>query len=90
MATNAYFEPYEYYEGDKVVGIDPSMMQAVADKLGMELQIEDMEFDSIITAVQSGKATCGAAGMTVTETDLRTLISTDHTHCNTGYYCRKY
>ena len=77
MATNAYFEPYEYYEGDKVVGIDPSMMQAVADKLGMELQIEDMEFDSIITAVQSGKATCGAAGMTVTEDRLKNIDFTD-------------
>lgn len=77
MATNAYFEPYEYYEGDKVVGIDPSMMQAVADKLGMELQIEDMEFDSIITAVQSGKATCGVAGMTVTEDRLKNIDFTD-------------
>ena len=77
MATNAYFEPYEYYEGDKVVGIDPSMMQAVADKLGMDLQIEDMEFDSIITAVQSGKATCGAAGMTVTEDRLKNIDFTN-------------
>jgi len=77
MATNAYFEPYEYYEGTTVVGIDPSMMQAVADKLGMELQIEDMEFDSIITAVQSGKASCGAAGMTVTEDRLKNIDFTD-------------
>ena len=77
MATNAYFEPYEYYEDDKVVGIDPSMMQAVADKLGMELQIEDMEFDSIITAVQSGKADVGAAGMTVTEDRLKNIDFTN-------------
>lgn len=67
MATNAYFPPYEYYEGDQVVGIDADIAQAIADKLGLELQIEDMEFDAIITAVQTGKADMGLAGMTVTE-----------------------
>ncbi len=67
MATNAYFEPYEYYEGDQIVGIDAEMAAAVAEKLGMELQIEDMEFDSIIPAINSGKADNGVAGMTVTE-----------------------
>ncbi|MDE7319576.1 MAG: basic amino acid ABC transporter substrate-binding protein [Lachnospiraceae bacterium] len=67
MATNAYFEPYEYYEGDQIVGIDAEMATAVAEKLGMELKIEDMEFDSIIPAVNSGKADMGVAGMTVTE-----------------------
>lgn len=67
MATNAYFPPYEYYEGDKVVGIDAEIAEAVADKLGLELKIEDMEFDSIITAVQTGKADMGLAGMTVDE-----------------------
>ena len=67
MATNAQFEPYEYYDGDNVVGIDADIAAAVADKLGMELKIEDMAFDSIIPAVQSGKADIGAAGMTVTE-----------------------
>ena len=77
MATNAYFEPYEYYEGNEVTGIDPMMMQAVCDKLGMELQIEDMEFDSIITAVQSGKASVGAAGMTVTEDRLKNIDFTN-------------
>lgn len=77
MATNAAFEPYEYYEGDKVVGIDADMAQAVADKLGMELVIEDMEFDSIITAVQSGKADMGVAGMTVTEDRLKSIDFTD-------------
>ncbi len=67
MATNAFFEPYEYYEGGKVVGIDAEMAQAVADILGKTLSIEDMEFDSIIAAVQTGKADMGVAGMTVTE-----------------------
>lgn len=67
MATNAEFPPYEYYEGENVVGIDADIAAAVADKLGMELKIEDMAFDSIVPAVQSGKADIGAAGMTVTE-----------------------
>jgi polar amino acid transport system substrate-binding protein len=67
MATNAYFPPYEYYEGGNIVGIDADIAAAVAEKLGLELHIEDMEFDSIITAVQAGKADMGLAGMTVTE-----------------------
>ena len=53
------------------------MAQAVADKLGMELKIEDMEFDSIINAVQSGKADIGVAGMTVTEDRLKSIDFTD-------------
>ena len=63
MATNAYFEPYEYYDGDKIVGIDADMAQAVCDVLGYELVIEDMEFDAIINAIQSGKADIGVAGI---------------------------
>ena len=66
MATNAYFPPYEYYDGNNIVGIDVDIAQAVADKLNLKLQVEDMEFDSIITAVQTGKADMGLAGMTVT------------------------
>ena len=67
MATNAEFPPYEYYDGSDIVGIDAEFAAAIAEKLGMELKIEDMAFDSIIPAVQSGKADFGAAGMTVTE-----------------------
>lgn len=77
MATNAYFPPYEYYESGVVVGIDPSIMQAVCDILGMTLEIEDMEFDSIIAAVQTGKVDVGAAGMTVTEDRLKNIDFTD-------------
>lgn len=67
MATNAAFEPYEYYENQVIVGIDADIAQAVCDILGYELKIEDMEFDSIINAVVSGKADFGCAGMTVNE-----------------------
>lgn len=67
MATNAEFPPYEYREGDEIVGIDVEIAKAIAEKMGMELEIEDMMFDSIIPAVQSGKADFGAAGMTSNE-----------------------
>ena len=73
MATNAYFPPYEYYDGDAIVGIDAEIAAAVAEKLGLELKIEDMEFDSIITAVSTGKADMGLAGMTVTEERLQNI-----------------
>lgn len=67
MATNAEFPPYEYRDGDKVIGIDADIAAAIADELGMKLKIEDMSFDAIIAAIKSGKADIGAAGMTVTE-----------------------
>lgn len=73
MATNAEFPPYEYYDGTEIVGIDAEIAQAIADKLGMELQIDDMDFDSIISSVQSGKADFGMAGMTVTEERLENV-----------------
>ncbi|MBO4477431.1 MAG: transporter substrate-binding domain-containing protein [Lachnospiraceae bacterium] len=66
MATNSEFPPYEYMESGRIVGFDVDMMNAVCDKLGYELKIEDMAFDSIIAAVQSGKADVGVAGMSVT------------------------
>lgn len=55
MATNAQFDPYEYYDGDQIVGIDADIAKAICDKLGYELKIEDMEFDAIIAAVSSEK-----------------------------------
>lgn len=67
MATNAEFPPYEYHEGNEIKGIDVEICRAVAEKLGLELQIEDVAFDSIIPEVASGKADLAAAGMTVTE-----------------------
>ena len=66
MATNAAFPPYEYIEGNNIVGIDAEIFNAIADKPGLEPQIDDMEFDSIIMAVKGGKADIGLAGMTVT------------------------
>lgn len=67
MGTNAAFPPYEFYQSEKIVGIDAEIAAAIADKLGMKLVIEDMEFGSIIAAVQTGKVDMGMAGMTVTD-----------------------
>lgn len=77
MATNAYFQPYEYYQGDVIVGIDAEIAAAIAAELGMELVIEDMEFDSIITAVKGGSVDFGMAGMTVTEDRLKEINFTN-------------
>lgn len=73
MATNVVFPPYEYYEDKTAVGIDIDMMQAIADYLNMDLVVSDMEFDSVIMAVQSGKADVAAAGLTVTEDRLKNI-----------------
>ncbi|MCR5687125.1 MAG: basic amino acid ABC transporter substrate-binding protein [Lachnospiraceae bacterium] len=67
MATNAAFPPYESVEGNEIVGIDADIAKLIADDLGMELVIEDMAFDSIIAAVQTGKADIAMAGLTITE-----------------------
>ncbi|MBQ7740386.1 MAG: basic amino acid ABC transporter substrate-binding protein [Eubacterium sp.] len=77
MATNAEFPPYEYHEGDAIVGIDAEIAQAIADKLGMELKIEDVAFDSIIPGVQAKKYDMGMAGMTVTEERLKSVNFSD-------------
>lgn len=73
MATNAYFQPYEYHEGDKIVGIDAEIAAAIAEKLGKTLRIDDMQFDSILTAVQEGSVDFGMAGMTITEERLESV-----------------
>ena len=67
MATNAEFPPYEYHEGKDIVGIDVEIAKAVAEQMGAKFEVSDMAFDAIISAVDSGKADFGAAGMTVTE-----------------------
>ena len=66
MGTNATFPPYEYVdENNEVAGIDADIAAAIADKLGMELEITDMAFDSLIPALQSDTIDIVLAGMTV-------------------------
>ena len=77
MATNAEFPPYEYHDGGEIVGIDVEVAEAIAAKLGMTLEIEDIAFDSIILELQSGKADFGAAGMTVREDRLANVDFSD-------------
>ena len=73
MGTNASFPPYEYYENGVIVGIDAEIAAAIAEKLGMDLEIADMEFKAIIPAVTTGKISFGMAGMTVTEERLQSV-----------------
>ena len=77
MGTNASFPPYEFYENETIVGIDAEIAAAIAEKLGMELKIEDMEFKAIIPAVTTGKIDFGMAGMTVTEERLQSVNFSD-------------
>lgn len=67
MVTEATFPPYEFVEKGKIVGIDPHIVREIADRLGYDLKVENMKFDSLIAAVQTGKADIAAAGITVTE-----------------------
>ena len=67
MVTNAYFAPYEFFEGDQIVGIDAEIAAAIAQKMGRTLKIESINFDSIISSVNAGAADFGMAGITVTE-----------------------
>ncbi len=73
VATNAYFPPFEYYDGDKLTGVDMKIASLLAAKLEKTLYIYDMDFDAVITSVKDGKADIGMAGMTVNEERLKTI-----------------
>jgi len=67
MYTDAAFPPFEYVEGQDVKGVDVEIGEAIAEKLGVELKVENVKFDSIVASIQSGKAAFGAAGITITD-----------------------
>ena len=73
MATNAAFPPYEFVEGGEYAGIDVEIAEKIAEKLGMTLEIKDVDFGAIIGGVQSGKFDMGMAGMTVTDERLESV-----------------
>lgn len=73
MVTNAEFPPYEYYDGDKIVGIDAEVAQLIAEKLGLTLEIVDGDFNAVVPGVQSGKYDMGMAGLTVNEDRLKSV-----------------
>lgn len=78
MVTNAEFEPFEFKDGDDIVGIDVDIAKAIADELGVELEISDIAFASTIPALQSGKADFIAAGMSITEERQKSVDFTDN------------
>ncbi len=74
MSTNAAFPPYEMTnDAGEFEGIDVEIAQAIADKLGLELRIDDMDFDSALLAAQTGKSDMVMAGVSVTEDRLVNL-----------------
>ena len=78
MSTNATFPPYEMTtDSGEFEGIDIETAQAIADKLGLELQIDDMDFDAALLAVQQGKADMVMAGVTVTDERQNVMDFTD-------------
>lgn len=67
VATNAEFPPFEYFENNKIVGFDMDLARIIADELGVEIEIQHMDFDAVIAAVASGRADIAMAGLTVSE-----------------------
>lgn len=78
MATSADFAPYEYKEGEGFAGIDIEIAQAIAEKLGMELEITDIAFDSVIAGVVTGKYDIGMSGITETPERAQTVNFSEH------------
>lgn len=68
IATNAEFAPFESKEGENYVGIDIDIAKEIAKEIGVELEIKNMEFDSVVTAVQNGQCDLALAGLTINET----------------------
>ena len=71
MVTEAGFAPYEFYDGEEIVGVDIEIAKKIAEKTGKELEIKDTDFDSIINEVKTGKADFAAAGLSITEERLQ-------------------
>ncbi|MBQ2714218.1 MAG: transporter substrate-binding domain-containing protein [Clostridia bacterium] len=68
VATNAAFAPYEYKKGNKFAGIDMEIAKLIADRLGLELVIKDMDFEAVVTSVGKGGVDIAMAGLSVTAT----------------------
>ena len=67
MVTEAGFAPYEYYENGEIVGVDVAIAKEIAKELGKKLVVKNVDFDSIVSELKSGKADFAAAGMSLTE-----------------------
>ena len=77
VATSPDFPPFESLDGSDIVGIEPKLMQAIADKLGMELVWEQVDFDSIIPGIQAGRYDAGVAGISITADRLKNCDFSD-------------
>lgn len=79
MCTNAEFPPYEYHDGNNIIGIDVDIINAIAKMKGFDVEIMDIAFDATIPSVMSGKADFAMSGMTVTE-DRKENVDFTHTY----------
>ena len=77
VATSPDFPPFESLEGDEVVGIEVEILKLICEELGVELKIEQMDFDSVLIGVQAAKYDCGMSGITVTPDRQKNMLFTD-------------
>ena len=77
VATSPDFPPFESLEGDAVVGIEPDIMKLICDKLGVEAEFVQMDFDSVLIGIQAAKYDCAMSGITVTPDRQKNMLFTD-------------
>ena len=77
VATSPDFPPFESLEGDAVVGIEPDIMKLICDKLGVEVEFVQMDFDSVLIGIQAAKYDCAMSGITVTPAREKNMLFTD-------------
>ena len=77
MGTNAGFKPFEYKQGDEIVGFDVDLAREIARSMNKELKIEDMSFDGLLPALDSGQVDIVVAGMSVTPDRAKNALFSD-------------
>ena len=77
VATSPDFPPFENLEGGKVVGIEVELMEMICEELGVEFVIEQINFEAVLTGVQTGKYDCGMSGISVTPKREKSVLFTD-------------
>ena len=77
IATSPDFPPFESLEGGNVVGIEPDIMKLICDKLGIEAEFVQMDFDSVLIGIQAAKYDCAMSGITVTADRQKNMLFTD-------------
>ena len=77
IATSPDFPPFESLEGGEVVGIEPDIMALICDKMGIEAEFVQMDFDSVLIGIQAAKYDCAMSGITVTADRQKNMLFTD-------------